>query len=87
MRLRFFGLPIGQRGVFCARVRRYRMLVAPLLKAGLGKIVCPTWLDVRRAGLTVPKSACSSASLAAALAWRPTVGAVVVATQMKCGTT
>jgi hypothetical protein len=85
--LRYFGLPSAERRAFRSRVRRYGVLVAPLLKAGLGKVVRPAWLDLRQAGLTLPKSACSSASLADALAWRPGARDVVVATQMKCGTT
>lgn len=85
--MRYFGLPIARRRAFRARVRRYGVLVRPLLGLGIGKLVRPEWLDLHQAGLTVPGSACSKASLAAALTWRPGAGDIVIATQMKCGTT
>ena len=85
--LNYFGLPIAQRRRFRARVRRYGVLVLPLIRLGVGKLVRPEWLDLRVAGLVVPRSACSGKSLTAALAWRPAAGDIIVATQMKCGTT
>lgn len=84
---RYFGLPIARRRLFKARVRRYGRFVQPILNAGLHRLIPPQALDLTVSGLNFPKSACSRRSVETALAFEPDSGDVIVATQMKCGTT
>ena len=86
--LRYYGLPPRERERFKRRLRRHAALLSPVLWLGtrLGK------LDFRKAriqykGVSAPPGSCSVESFAKAESYRPRPEDVVVATQMKCGTT
>jgi hypothetical protein len=86
--LAYYGLPPDGRAAFRRRLRLHARLLRPVLAltARLSKFSFAR-ASFRHAGLAGPRGSTSPESFAAAMAFLPGPADVVVATQMKCGTT
>ena len=86
--LGYFGLSADQRAAYRRRLRLHAQLLRPFLRL-IGSF---SKLDFKQAtfrfrGVGGPRGSCSPASFARGADYRPDSSDVIVATQMKCGTT
>jgi hypothetical protein len=86
--LAYYGLPPAQRERFKERLRFHARLLAPLLNIN-GRLAKVDFRRVRvqHRGVSFPAGSCDAATLERATSWVPKADDIVVATQMKCGTT
>jgi hypothetical protein len=86
--LAYYGRSPADRQRFKRQLRRHAILLAPVLWLN-GRLVTADFRRMRlqHRGVAFPLGSCDAASVARAVAYRPTPQDVFVVTQMKCGTT